>query len=331
MAKLDSLALAMEAGFAALRRKTGTFSEVPPTAALEFAAEAGLHQGGRTPLPASFADFGTVAAVPFTWPAGTTAPLQSPTLRPLLQAWACTGATPAVDVCFEHPNPQTKAPLVAELETARYTGVPDLVSLRRGLEEDTVARLAIWTNSTASWDWKRPSVFADERAKVAAHAVLLASAFADLSPDATSIPVFFTDMATGVRCWIMVAGVIYTFHSDEVDLTLEQGIQLFRYFIANDGRLLPGDTPAPAAAESAAVGGAGTGAVVDEGSDSASQDSREGSPSSQRESQDDGCTSSSWDAEAEAELALYQYQRAVAAAAVRLQRWGVDLTDVYEL
>lgn len=354
-AGLESLRLSVDA----LRRetavKTGVFSEVTSTAALDFATKAGFHQRGCLPLPASLERFGKVTAAPFSW-GSLTEPQASPTLRGQLQEWASSGARPAVGVCFINTETLTKAPLVAEHDTARYTGVPDMVTLWRGLGEDTVTT---WTDAATSWDWKRQTVFTGDRKKVAAQAILQVAAFARLSSDEkTSIPVFFTDMATGVRCWIMVGGIIYTFHKDGgADLTLEQGIRLFRYFIASNGRLLPGDIPAAAAG--GAAGGAPSGGAAGGGSPftpgpkpggggggggggkasgaspyrdvllgkgrSAAGGRHEpvgSAPQSRKSSPGDP----SWTAADELEV----FKGELAAAATALQRCGVDLTGVFD-
>jgi hypothetical protein len=249
---LEGLTLSM----ATLQRvhavKEGVFSKVSSTAALEFTASTCMHQGGRIPLPASLSDFGTVTAEPFAWH-GLTEPQASPFLRQLLRKWLNTGATTDVEVCFVNTEPLAKAPLVAESETARYTGVPDVVTLRTGLDKETQTT---WPDSSTSWDWKQQTVFIGNRMKVAAQAILQVAAFARFSDDGkSSIPVFFTDMATGIRCWIMVEGVIYTFHQGGgPDLSLQDGIRLFRYFIAHNGRLAPRDSPVRAGSGGSAAG-----------------------------------------------------------------------------
>ena len=45
---------------------------------------------------------------------------------------------------------------------------------------------------------------------------------------------FFTDLATGFRCWIVRNSSLYFFHDDagQVDLSLAEGVALMRYFIA---------------------------------------------------------------------------------------------------
>ncbi len=352
IAQLDLLRVSVDA----LRResvvKTGGFSQASSSTVLEFTTQLQVHQRGCIPLPASLESFGSVTADPFCW-LSSTEPHASPRLRQLLQQWACAGATPSVDVCFVNTETLTRAPLVAQHETARYTGVPNLVTLWKGLGEDTVTT---WTDATTSWDWKRQTIFTAPRTrkKVAAQAVLQVTAFSSLSRDGkTSIPVFFSDMATGVRCWIMVDGDIYTFHKDGgADLTLEQGIRLFRYFIATNGSLLPADKPPtspPGASEGEASerapftpgpkpgsrGGRG-GEGGDSGGKGGKRDAHQGHSAHKGEGEQDVSSvllspysspgAPSWTREDAA--AAFQMELAVATTA--LQRCGVDLTGVVD-
>lgn len=241
--------------------KEGVFSKVSASDCQRLMERSGFHTGAQLPLPASIADVGTVDCLaPFVWetPSKKYSETQaSPLLRPKLEAWLRSGASPALDdVHFKNVEQRTGVPLVAESDQARFTGVPDLVALRRGLNQYA---FSVWLDTVASWDWKTQEKFAN-RTKVAAQATLQVLGFANQWEAIDSPPVFFSDMSTGVRCWIMVGGTIYAFHGTERDLTLEEGVRLTRYFIANNGRLLDADLPrASSRAHGPATGGAGTG------------------------------------------------------------------------
>ena len=245
---------------------SGVFSGASQTDAMNFARDENIRQGGRLELPALASC--AVSPVPYTW-GGRSETQASRTLRDSLQAWTCEGASPPINVCFLNTENLTRAPLVAAHEGATYTGVPDLVTLLPGLGVDTVT---VFQSASSSWDWKTEKKFTEKRSAVAGQAVLQLLAFSRLTIDGCTVPVFFTDMSTGVRCWIMVDKVVYTFHGDgggPNDLSLERGILLLRYFIANNGRLSAADkarlVPQSASGSGGAAGG-GAGSAAASGS-----------------------------------------------------------------
>jgi len=305
-------------------------------------------------LPSNLADVGPVVHTePFVWETRLkkySEDQASPTLRPRFVTWMRTGANPALDdVVFKPVERRNKVPLVAESDTMHYTGVPDLVVLRRGLDEDT---FSIWNDTAASMDWKTEERFADRHA-VAAQATMQVLGFAAQWNANCSPPVFFSDMATGVRCWIMVDGVLYTFHRAGKDLTLEQGVRLCRYFIANDGRLLDADMPRASRAPGPATGGAGTGGGPftpgpkrsgGDGDPSAGGGSgsksyldvakgKGGSAASGRRVAADvpSRDSSPGDPSCVSDEDVALFKMGLAGAAALLQRCGADLSGVYDL
>jgi hypothetical protein len=117
---------------------------------------------------------------------------------------------------------------------ADFSGVPDAIVVARGIGSRSEAE-PFAASAVLTVDWKRRSAM-QSRSRIAAighvHALALASArgFSD------GQPVFFTDLATGFRCWIALNAKLYFFHDDaeQADLSLAQGVALMRYFIARD-------------------------------------------------------------------------------------------------
>lgn len=89
-------------------------------------------------------------------------------------------------------------------------------------------------------DWKILEKFRQKKT-IARIAILQALALADQRDGKHCQPVFFTDLQTGFRCYIIINRRVHTFHPPTSELSLESGIALMRYFIKNRGSLAPAD------------------------------------------------------------------------------------------
>jgi hypothetical protein len=113
-----------------------------------------------------------------------------------------------------------------------FSGTPDTLVISEGLALDypleSVAKIVI--------DWKTPVKYA-EKPKI--RRTLTTMALAVANGRNQGCPVFITDMASGMRCAMVVSNTVMLFHSDSTDLSLAEGIALIRYFLKYGGRLGP--------------------------------------------------------------------------------------------
>ena len=197
---------------------------------------AGVGLRGRLALPEGLDRFmpPAVAPAPFEW-AGCRGEKkeveESPALLALLERWVKSDAEPPVSNLFLDVQ---RGPLMCmPVEgVADFSGVPDAIVVARGIgsreEAEPFAASAVFTV-----DWKRRSAM-QVRGRIAAIGHVHALALASARGFEAGQPVFFTDLATGFRCWIVLNSNLYFFHDDagKVDLSLAQGVALMRYFIA---------------------------------------------------------------------------------------------------
>ena len=153
----------------------------------------------------------------------------------------------------------------------KVSGVPDLAILEDGLDDGVIDP---FSNACVVVDWQTEDKAGTRRAdlQVMAQAIVLAN------KDCYGTPAFLTDLVKGFRCWIVVDGVLFHFHSDKNSwLSLAEGTALIRYFIANHGRVKEADAKMMLRNRGAGSGGssssAGGGAIArGSGGDSNSSD-----------------------------------------------------------
>jgi hypothetical protein len=211
------------------------FSKASTTLAAAAMTAVGLGIGGRLALPSDLPRYmppGELA--PFEWATGGGGEKQeaaaSPTLLGLLEGWVRHGAEPPVTNLFL--DVRTGPLMRMEVEgVADFTGLPDAIVAWHGIESPEEAQP--YTAAAAfSVDWKRRSVMAGQRSQVAATARVQALAMASTRAYTRGQPVFFTDLATGFRCWLVLDSTLYCLHGADADLSLAQGVALMRYLLA---------------------------------------------------------------------------------------------------
>lgn len=126
---------------------------------------------------------------------------------------------------------------IDEPGAGRFSGVPDLFILREGLGPD----LPYLSTAAVIVDWKTKNNFTAAAKKEVASRQMAVLAIASAAEGAVGLPVFFTDLHSGMRCMLYLNGSLYQFHQRARDLTLQEGIGLIRYFLATGGDLLPDD------------------------------------------------------------------------------------------
>lgn len=137
----------------------------------------------------------------------------------------------------------TTTPLrITQGETAVFSGAPDVVILRERLDpRETVVPLS---SCVVSIDWKTPTAMA-QHFSIARIAAQQAIGFSRLHADGFSPPVFFTDLSTCFRCWLLIGHSLCVFKGAAgADLSLKEGVALIHYFLKNEGRLAAADVPA---------------------------------------------------------------------------------------
>lgn len=163
----------------------------------------------------------------------------APYLLERLKGWVQNKANPPVPNLFLDVQGRAvhSAMQVPVEGVANFSGMPDAIVPHRRIQlpEEAypiaAAQLAV--------DWKRPQDFRNRR-QVSAIGRIQALAFAQPTAYDDGKPVFFTDMSTGFRAWVVLRGTVYYLHPDR-DLTLTEGVALIRYF-------LDGNSPDTAAA-----------------------------------------------------------------------------------
>ena len=191
--------------------------------ALEVEVKGHLHLPDLSPYMPAAAD---VRA--YVWGANEKETAASPHLLALLSSWVKFGAVPPIANAFFDVQPlasYSPMELVVE-DVGTFRGMPDAIAPRSavGLAEELQP---VSSSAVVSVDWKTPSAFANVGA-VASIGHIQAMAFASKRK---SVPVFFTDMMSGFRCWIVIANGLYYLHPGDC-LTLCEGVALMRYFLA---------------------------------------------------------------------------------------------------
>ena len=178
------------------------------------------------------------ALTPFSWTRGQTEPAASHELLALLQSWVKDGLEPPITNAFmDVQGLASHAPMeIAVGKLGTFKGMCGMVVLRRGLTEDDI--FSPLGNCALAVDWKHPSAFSLKATKP--QAALQTIGLSRLLGGENSPPVFFTDMATGFRCWQLVESELGVYHgaSGTADLTLAEGVALIRHFLVRDAELM---------------------------------------------------------------------------------------------
>jgi hypothetical protein len=212
------------------------FSKASSRVASEAIFSVGVGLGGLLALPDDLARFMPSVAdlAPFQWSHGRGEKREtdeSGALLALLENWVKRDAVPPVPNVFL--DVQAGPPMRMRVEgVANFSGVPDAIVVGHRIgSRDEAAPFA--ASAVFAVDWKRQSVM-QQRGRVAAIGHVHALAFASARDYSSGQPAFFTDLAAGFRCWIVLGSKLYFFHDDarQVDLSLAEGVALMRYCIA---------------------------------------------------------------------------------------------------
>jgi hypothetical protein len=220
--------------------------------------------GGKLELPDMRPYLPSFELPPFDWGRHTELSA-SPWLQKLLQEWVTTGTDISNQFYDTRPH-SSSSPIVFVVEgVAKFRGVPDLVIAKHKIRRKD-AMVPLVKTSAVSIDWKTPKAM-DNLTSIAAIAETHALAFATASDYKRGIPVFFTDLKGGFRCWIVLNSTIYYLHPDDCDLSLAEGVALIRLFLQNgavgllasvqDGQLVFLPPTLPPAGSGTSAGGSG--------------------------------------------------------------------------
>ena len=208
------------------------FSAASPTIVDKMLRQMSIHEAGGMDLP-PLAELtpSADALQPYSWPAGRSESQASTQLLGLLESWVKFNCSSVIPNVFTDVQGYARhAPMeFVSAGVGNFRGVPDMVILHKGLtKDDTIAPLS---NCVMAVDWKKPSSFRDASNKP--QGVLQAVGFSQLVDSEVGPPVFFTDMATGFRCWQMIGGELYFYRGADgtSTLSLAEGVALIRYFL----------------------------------------------------------------------------------------------------
>jgi len=164
----------------------------------------------------------------YAWAANEKETAASPHLLRLLSAWVKFGAVPRINnVFFDVQSLASHSPMELVVEdVGTFRGMPDAIApcSAVGIAEELQP---VSSSAVVSVDWKTPSAFASVGA-VTSIGHIQAITFASKRK---SVPVFFTDMVSGFRCWIVIANGLYYLHPGGC-LSLREGVALMRYFLS---------------------------------------------------------------------------------------------------
>ena len=219
-----------------------SFSAASTSAVRNLATARGIHQEHRELSEQTLGRFlphegffcGDFA--PWTWAVGTTETSQSSALMVRLDAWV--KASKRLNIACSFVDVQgfsAHCPLVIEEEgVGVFRGVPDWVALAAGNDDAP----APFVDCMLTVDFKTTDAMASSRhSAISAIACLQAIALSQWRDDGCSVPVFFTDMSTSFRCWMLFDGKLLAFHPSRGSLDLRHGVALMRYFLAHKGQL----------------------------------------------------------------------------------------------
>ena len=167
---------------------------------------------------------------PYVWTERQRETEAAPELLELLSRWVKVGAMPPIlNSFFDVQQLASHYSMEISVEgVGTFSGMPDVIvphfSLRSFQE---IAPISM--SARLSIDWKSAKAFKEE-SKITAIGRIHALAFAVLST--RPVPVFFTDMVTGFRGWIVIDCVLYYLHPDNGLLSLADGVALIRYFLS---------------------------------------------------------------------------------------------------
>ena len=223
--KLQAAADTVLKQHAELSVRPGTFSHAKQASVASILTERGISEAGICALP-DLRTFTPPAFEPYAWAASEKETAASDVLRRRLRAAVCTGG---IHNCFFDVQGCSSTPLTLSSRSHVLTGVPDVSILFRGLSTDCTTPLA---SAELYLDWKHRVAFTKRRAQMHRQAICQLVAAAELQ-EKTSAVVFFTDMCTGFRVWLLRDSKIFTFHSRVYSLSLNDGAALIRYFLSS--------------------------------------------------------------------------------------------------
>ena len=226
-AELQELRVGQARVLAAVTRvpapKSVPFSDANITEVGPLLTERDIRQGRVLPLPPNISSLRPASVPPFLWGSRKEGKEESAELAAALQA--LLGDCTVMDVRGKHN-------LRLESTDCAFSGFADAVVLPVGFAVPAV--VMPYSCCVAVLDWKTQAVFQSE--DVSTQALLELLGTSDLSNPSPPPPVFFTDMATGFRVWLLRGTTFHTFHGSR-DLSLEDGVALLRYFIQHQGAL----------------------------------------------------------------------------------------------
>ena len=151
----------------------------------------------------------------------------APALRALLEEWVRRGLPQRPRALIDVQGLASQYSLSVQVRgVGSFRGMPDAIFCHRGVRAIDQA-IPIALSALVSVDWKRPAAMS-ETASIAAIGRIQAIAFAKAG---RAVPVFFTDLCSGFRGWIVVGGYLYELHPPERALTLPEGVALIRHFL----------------------------------------------------------------------------------------------------
>ena len=216
-----------------VQAKTVSFSKASPKLASQAMISLVIGTGGRLFLP-DLEHYMPAAAslTPYEWGARESETDASKQLLPLLQSWVVTDARPPIPNLFlDVQGLASHMPIELHVESvAVFKGMPDMIVAARGVgfpgEASPTTSAAV-----VAVDWKTRTALS-KHSDIMAIGHVHALAFARASNFAVGKPVFFTDMHSGFRGWIVLDSSLYYLHPDDRPLTLAEGVALIRYFLA---------------------------------------------------------------------------------------------------
>jgi hypothetical protein len=225
---LQSVAARLEAATARVTTPSVAFSKVSPRHFTGLLSERGIRTVAA-PLP-DLTEFSLPAPRAFVWPADPDENRSAPALKSLLEALVQSDRPVGEQRHFaDIHSDRSRLYHCEQPGVGKFTGVPDLLILGDGIGPED----EILFSCDCIVDWKKPATFAGEKPLIARQGGVLALAAA--GDELNGPPVFFTDMATGMRCFMLVDGTLWKFHRNHADLSLRDGIALIRYFLFHHG------------------------------------------------------------------------------------------------
>ena len=224
-----------------VKTRSVQFSKASPKLASQALDSLCLGTGGRLRLPDLEQYMPSSALLtPYEWGPRESENQASSRLLPLLKSWVVTDARPAVSNMFmDVQRLASNMPIELFVENvANFKGMPDMIVAGRAIGREEEASPTT-SAAVVAVDWKTPAALS-KTSEIMAIGHVHALAFAQASSFLAGKPVFFTDLRSGFRSWIVLDSTLYYLHPDDRLLTLAEGVALIRYFLAaqGDGRVV---------------------------------------------------------------------------------------------